>query len=1272
MGERRQAMSKRNGRSGAGPKVEGETETIILRYSEETSPVVECEINGTNMRLLVDTGSRVTLLKAVGLGKMKDKNLRPCPEHANKRFHGISGGQIDVRGCYRLKLALGRHRFEHPCFIISDDTALPLDGILGQDVLSEHNIDVLVSRGALSVRGDEVPFWRENKGAGGAAQRLFSGVPVRLSAPCVLPPLSEIICWVKVDVPEGELGVLEETSLHTHGVTAKGALVTVDQHSRVPVSLINFSREPLSLPRNKTVGRFHSAREAEVDSVRGVAESGSDQENVASLFELSHIQAEERGRLESLLNGYSAVFARSKLDLGRCDVIKHRINTTSDAPVYQRAYRIPYSQRDEMAKQIRDLEEEGIVEPSKSPWGAPALLVEKPDGSSRLVVDYRRLNAVTRVDPYPIPDIQETLAQLGSARYFSVVDLAAGFWQIEMDPRDKNKTAFNTPSGHYEWNRMPMGLVNSPAVWQRTADVILEGLIGQSCHVYMDDIVIYSRDFDSHLRDIERVLKRLRAAGLKLKPSKCQFLRSQVKYLGHIVSADGVRPDPEKEEAIRNFPRPTKVREIREFLGLVGYYRRFIDNFAKIAKPLTALTSKYATFRWGDSEEGAYCKLRDKLLTAPVLGYPDFGSPFILATDASQYALGAVLSQVKDGIERPIAFASRQLNKAEVNYSATEKECLAAIWATRHFRCYLYGRRFKIITDCRPLRWLMNVRDPGSRLARWNLQLQEYDYEIIHKPGSGHTNADALSRARDPPSTVGAVLNFVPVFEDGTIRDEQEKDPELRKISDRLAGNDSDDQGYFRDRMGLLRKGGTGQEEGRTRERTVIPKSLVEKVLYAYHNAPYSGHFGFKKTLRKITAKYVWRGMHRDVKSYCASCESCQLRKSGQRRRAPLELFGEVNEPFERTALDVVGPLPITTEGNKYVLVFVDHFTKFAEALPLRDQKAETVARAFVERIVLRHGVPQQLLTDQGTNFVSGLMKETCRLLGIKKLTTTAYHPESNGAVERLNKTIKGLLSHLVARDQRDWDLWMPYVLFSYNTAVHESTEETPFYLCHGRDPGLPHEILDAPSVPKYACLEDYRAELTLRMRAAHEVTGEALRKSQACRKTQYDRKTKSPEFREGDRVYVDVRYPGKGLSQKLGQKWKGPYRITRLVTPVVAQVKEIKRGSVTTVHVNRLKRAAPEGPCPTKDGSASLVQADATEPLAVPETSRIDENDAAVMWEAAEHWERRELPPDSAHSGQAAASTPPAQFTPSPSAVIEIDERVWGMSYAPPSSEGT
>lgn len=414
---------------------------------------------------------------------MKDKKLKPCAEQKNKRFHGITGDEIKVKGCFWLKMSLGNCRFEHPCFVISDDSALALDGILGQDVLSGQGIDVLVTRRALTVAGQEVPIvnWQSAGIKSGVQDKLCAraGIPVRLASPCTIPPLSEVLCWARTaeEIPKEELGVLESADLLAHGVKTREALVMVNDRSRVPIALLNLSREELIVPKNKTVAYFYGACVSKSEQVMSVGAasppSEPTDEELETKFNLTGVAKEDRARLIGVIRQHQPAFAWGPLDLGRCDVIKHRIDTLDSAPVFQRAYRIPYSQRREMNNQVKELVEKGIVEPSKSPWGAPALLVEKSDGSFRLVVDYRKLNAVTRVDPYPIPDIQETLAQLGSAGYFSVVDLASGFWQIEMDSTDKAKTAFNTPSGHYEWNRMPMGLVNSPAVWQRTADVIM-------------------------------------------------------------------------------------------------------------------------------------------------------------------------------------------------------------------------------------------------------------------------------------------------------------------------------------------------------------------------------------------------------------------------------------------------------------------------------------------------------------------------------------------------------------------------------------------------------------------------------------------------------------------------------------------------------------------------------------------------------------------------------------------------------------------------------
>lgn len=1162
----------------------------------ETCPIAKFVINGITCKMLVDTGSRITLIKEKVfdlITRRGDRQVLEARESSKLRFVGITGADLGTGGLYLFRFGIGNQSFDHPSYICSDSVSLPdeISGLVGQDLLRQHGLDLILSQNCLSCRGDLVPLANQEAEyvalVGYEEQSVekdaptHAGVSVRTMRETVVPPRSEIICvgTMSAKINEGHIGVLEPIEGLPIGLSVAGCLVTVGSKKRVPVRVCNFSQEELRVPKNKNIATFTTAEADEQVAAVCTTGLGIEGEGRASKhqFDLSHIDSKEREGVQRLLQRYPDVFAASKLDLGKCGVIKHRISTGDSSPVYQRAYRIPYSQREEMDRQVQELIDKGIVEHSKSPWGAPALLVEKPDGSFRLVIDYRRLNSVTRIDPYPLPQVQETLSQLGSAKYFTVVDLASGFWQIEMDPKDVDKTAFNTPSGHFQWRRMPMGLVNSPAVWQRTADVILAGLLGKRCFVYMDDIIIYSSTFAEHLEAVEEVLVRLRAAGLKLKPSKCQLLQRQVRYLGHIVSADGVEPEPGKLSSVRDFPRPTGVRGVREFLGLIGYYRRHVRDFARIAKPLTALTKKNTEFLWSDEAQAAFEELKETLVTAPLLRYPDFSRPFIVATDASKFAAGAVLSQSFHGKEHPVAFASRQFSPVEQRYSATERECLAVVWAVRHFRCYLYGRRFRLVTDCQPLKWLLNVKDPSSRLARWNLQLQEYDFEIEHKPGKVHTNADALSRA----NLVRTVNEFCPAIDVEHLRTEQRNDKTLEKIFRAISEETTQDpdSSYFVDSQGTLRKRTrptrSGRRAGQVWERVVVPKSMVSHVLRVFHDAPYAGHFGVTKTQKKLERYYYWHGMRSDVKKYCANCRSCLERKTPKNRRpAPLQEFEEVSAPFERIGMDILGPLPTTTTGNKYVLVCVDHLTKYAEITALPDQKAETVARAFVETVVLRHGVPRQLLTDQGSNFVSRLMKDVYDLLGIDKRQTTPYHPACNGAVERLNQTASKLLSHYISRDQRDWDLWIPFALFAYNTAVHESSGDSPFYLLHGRDPDTPNAVVDGQRRVPYGSLEDYRAELTSRLQVAHDVTAAALREAADKRKRQHNTRAREAPFRVGERVYLECVQTKTGLARKLTPKWKGPYRIVDQLSAVNFRIREIAGPATSVVHANRLKPA--------------------------------------------------------------------------------------------------
>ena len=427
--------------------------------------------------------------------------------------------------------------------------------------------------------------------------------------------------------------------------------------------------------------------------------------------------------------------------------LHHGINTGDHSPIRQAPRRTPFTLRKKIEEMVDDMLEKEVIQPSKSPWASPVVLVTKKDGSARFCVDYRKLNAVTKLDVFPLPRIDDSLDSLAHAKYFTTLDLAAGYWQVPMEPHSQEKTAFSTHSGLYEFRVMPFGLCNAPATFQRLMETILTGLARDLCVVYLDDILVIGKTFVEHLQNLRQVFGHLREAGLRLQPKKCHLALHSVEYLGYVVTDQGISADPRKVEAIREFPTPCDLKALRSFVGLASYYRRFIPSFSKIAAPLFALTKKDAPFVWNCDCQNAFVSLKEAMTNAPVLVFPRFGSGFVLETDASGVGLGAVLAQEQpDGSVRPIAYASRTLQQHEQNYGVTELEALGVVWAVRHFRHYLYGNRCDVFTDHEALKTLLNTPHPSGKLARWGLSLQELDLHIHYRPGPKNNNADALSR----------------------------------------------------------------------------------------------------------------------------------------------------------------------------------------------------------------------------------------------------------------------------------------------------------------------------------------------------------------------------------------------------------------------------------------------------------------------------------------------------------------------------------------------
>ena len=475
----------------------------------------------------------------------------------------------------------------------------------------------------------------------------------------------------------------------------------------------------------------------------------------------------QRKQLLRLLENYKDIFVKDKNELGKCGIVKHRIDTGDTKPIKQRAYRASGENKKLIEEEVKKMLEKGVIEKSTSPWASPIVIVPKKSGEKRFCIDLRKVNKITKRDEHPLPRIDDMLDTFNGSEWFTTLDLASGYWQIEMDERDKEKTAFITHEGLYQWKVMPFGLTNAPATFQRMMQEVLGELFYTRAPAYIDDVNVHSKIFEEHLKDLEEVFKRLRKAGLKLRMDKCKFCFGEIEFLGYIIGKNGIKTDEKKLEKIKNYPRPTTITELKGFLGLASYYRRFIKDFSKIAKSLNDLMkginyekgikqknqNKWIdiTKEWKEKQEESFQILKERLCTAPVLVYPDFEKEFILYTDASGYALGAVLSQIgKDGKEQVVYYASKTLTDAERNYSTTELECYAVVWAVEKFHYYLDGKKFKVITDHYALKWLEKNALKGWR-ARWILRLQPYlrDMEIIYKEGKRHKNADALSRIKE-------------------------------------------------------------------------------------------------------------------------------------------------------------------------------------------------------------------------------------------------------------------------------------------------------------------------------------------------------------------------------------------------------------------------------------------------------------------------------------------------------------------------------------------
>ena len=936
------------------------------------------------------------------------------------------------------------------------------------------------------------------------------------------------------------------------------------------------------------------------DDVLSIRESDGTAEMMAAMREHT-----PNGRVRQLQHEYADVFravlppttGKQRIDA------EHFTITLSDAtraPVKQRERRLTPAKRAAALEWVREEVAAGRMEQSTGEWSAQLVFAAKYKDDKlvgwRICGDYRDLNSQTKSDAEPLPLPEEILDQLQGSCIFSKMDLLKGFNQIPVAVSSRPYMAVSTPDGLYQPTVMPFGVRNAPGAFQREMRRVLHDRLHKGVEVFIDDIIIHSSDEAEHINLLEWVFQRLRDEHYFAHPEKCEFMLDEVSFLGHVVSSVGIAVQKHKVAAVQGWPIPATKREVRGFLGLAGYYRRFVKDFSKIAEPLTVLTGDTAVWRWASAQQSAFEHLKERLSSAPILVYARPSQPYILQTDASDYAVGAVLSQRQDdSSERPIAFWSHKLNKAEFNYSATEKELLAIVLACEHWAGYLEGSQCPILvrTDHQPLTWLNSRPVVTARLARWVVRLTGYDFKIDYVKGKENVVADALSRRSDVEEiarkeivemrsdgqgarvqlsiTRANELEVMAVDESkgeltlniGTLwdrmRDAVRNDVDYQR---RLTGKQEDDKWDRRDGLLWSSDGAVWVPNDRL---------LRTEILQLAHD--WAGHFGISRTLGKVRQHCVWDGMTREIEDYCRSCVACAVHKSpNQRPGGVLTQLPIPAQPWDSIGIDFVGPFPPSSNGNDTIMVIVDRFTKMvllaACKMTINGKQAGIVA---LDMLLPLLALPKSIVSDRDVRFTGSCWSQMWAHIGASLDMSTAYHPQTDGQTERTNRTIQTMLRMYVTARKGEWEDWLQMAAAAYNSTVHESTGKTPAEM------NFPGRIIDPLS---WAMQRHKRAgdneEATRMLDSLRAVWSEARTRLVAEREKQAkyaDQRRRAVTYEVGQMVYLS----SKNISTakgKLKERWVGPFIITAVTSNGSAVTLDLPAGwkQHPTFHVSLIK----------------------------------------------------------------------------------------------------
>ena len=1082
----------------------------------------------------------------------------------------VSGTPLSIMGMAKVEIGVGNSSTCSVNVAVVPDAYLSRDVLLGCDVLTKGDL-VWRSKNKVVVWGghayDVAHIRRNSKNVAAVrhVKKVIAENSIQVKTMVRLQPFQSKVVQVRVDEPVGVQLLVTLPSKIASQTTE--LLVRVSNAGTVPIIIENHSKVWRFVKAGTIVGRYvHQKGDLEVvpESVNHTRISNeiipelpeevpgrSRREKLEGIIDAqdwSHLSTEMRTTLKELVLAYPDLFIVGPEDLGLIKGEPAHIYVRDDVPCRTPSYRYPESAKAVISEMLDGMEAKGIIEPSTAAWLSPIVLVSKGDGSKRMCLDFRRVNEHLAADVHPLPRLDDLVNLASGHKYYATLDLKDAYYQIELDEESRDVTTFSDGVSLYRFKRLPFGLSCAPAVFSRKIANVLAPLLKEGwLKNYLDDIILFAPTYEILLTRLGSLFRLLSEYGIKLNLKKCELVKDHVKFLGHVVSEEGSLPDSSNLKAIEEMRAPKNVRDVRRFVGMCSFYRKFVPKFSQIVSPLTELTKSSVAFVWSDRCQAAFDNLKEQLRAPPVLASYNPELPLVLVTDASDTCVGGVLHQGQPSGElKPLGYFSKKMSPCETRYSVTDKEALGIVLSCRHFHQFLWGRRFTIWTDHQPLVTIFKRHTKSPRVTRWMLEMREYDFVTKYVMGKSNVVADQLSRpvrviTREP---VGSFLGL----EREDFVNKQRGDGTWEELVNYLNGGRIPGRKIPRENLeqfevseGVLYFVRQGRD-GALKYCLVVPTELKGAALRKAHDD--KGHFGQWKSIKACEDQFYWPNLRGDCRKWVKECKSCQAYKAQTGLSTQYRELPSVTRPMQRIAIDLTD-MHNGQDSNRYILTIIDHFSRYVKFYPLRSK----VAGSIVEKLsgfIRDFGVPETLLLDNAMEFRGHEMRQWADAHGIVLLYTTPYHPQGNGVIERMHRTLKTVLGQLCQGYPHRWPSLVGKCQALMNGAVHSATGSTPFVAFFGRHP---HRGPDS-ALPCVPSTEEERVKL-------QELIVSSSQKSQRNYRGIANRRRKRETLGVGALVWVRVEHTMPGTCSKLNPRWKGPYKVVEVRNDGVGYVVE-------------------------------------------------------------------------------------------------------------------